>query len=285
MRFKLDPSLLIPYLLGQALAAVNPQSSSVSIKIRNDTIFGVSDESTQVQRFLGIPYAQPPVCDLRLRKAVLLKEKFDILKAQSFSPACYGPEVDSNPNSSEDCLTLNIWRTSNQNEPDALKPVLVWFYGKSLQRGFTVCTFCVIKYPALLSRASGSQIRGIKYSSHILRYRKGELVRLSITPVHLECSSTGSAYSTLAELSTRASWVFERQQMADLDYSISACWTSGWRCIGFRKTLLHLEVTWQSWTVSRCSFSLFRMMAYGGRGDNLFRAGVLESDGAPHVPI
>lgn len=130
--------LLITYLLGQAIASVDPLRSSVSVKIRNGTVVGVNDERNQVQRFLGIPYAQPPVGDLRLRHAIPLNTSFNTFHAQSFGSACYGPEIDSNPDSSEGCLTLNIWRPAGQNKADALKPVMVWFYGGGLRAGYTV---------------------------------------------------------------------------------------------------------------------------------------------------
>lgn len=134
--------LLIAYLLRQAIALVGPLRASVSVKVRNGTVIGVNDERSQVQRFLGIPYAQPPVGDLRLRHAIPLNTSFDPLHAQSFGPACYGPEIDSNPRSSEDCLSLNIWRPAGQEKYSALKPVMVWFYGGGLQTGYTVRICC-----------------------------------------------------------------------------------------------------------------------------------------------
>lgn len=130
--------LLIAYLLGQAIALVDPLHSSVSVKTRNGTVIGINDERSEVQRFLGIPYAQHPVGDLRLRHAIPLNTSFDTLHAQSFGPACYGPEIDSNPDSSEECLTLNIWRPVGQSKDNALRPVMVWFYGGGLRTGYTV---------------------------------------------------------------------------------------------------------------------------------------------------
>jgi carboxylesterase type B len=88
-----------------------------------------------VQRFLGIPYAQPPVGKLRLQHAVPLNVSFGTLYANSFGPACYG---EGNPNPSEDCLTLNIWRPINTSVKADKLPVLVWFYGGGLIQGYSV---------------------------------------------------------------------------------------------------------------------------------------------------
>lgn len=114
--------------------AVNGQIHP-SVTIPNGTITGVGDTENGVQSFLGIPYAQPPVGKLRLQHAVPLNASFGTLNANAFGPACYG---EGNPNPSEDCLTLNIWRPSNTSvKPDKL-PVLVWLYGGGLIQGYSV---------------------------------------------------------------------------------------------------------------------------------------------------
>jgi carboxylesterase type B len=139
MLFALRSLLLVPVLLSEAIAAADHQKSTATVRIRNGTVVGVNDDSNRVQRFLGIPYAQPPIGQLRLQHAQPLDTSFGTLHADSFGPACYGPKVDSNPDSSEDCLTLNIWRSSEQRVEGELKPVLVWLYGGGLRNGYTVC--------------------------------------------------------------------------------------------------------------------------------------------------
>lgn len=112
-------------------------ANSQTVIITNGTIHGVNDPVKNVQRFLGIPYAQPPVRNLRLQQSIPLDSSFGTLNATAFGPACYGK---NNPNPSEDCLTLNIWRPSNvaNAAKDTLLPVLVWFYGGGLSAGYTV---------------------------------------------------------------------------------------------------------------------------------------------------
>jgi carboxylesterase type B len=145
MLLALRSLLLVALLLGEAIASVTHQSSTATVRIRNGTVVGVNDDSNEVQRFLGIPYAQPPVGTLRLQQARPLNASFGTLHADSFGPACYGPELDSNPNSSEDCLTLNIWRPSGQHEEGDMKPVLVWFYGGGLRNGYTVLSLRICR--------------------------------------------------------------------------------------------------------------------------------------------
>ena len=103
-----------------------------TVEIQNGILSGTSDLANGVEKFLGIPYAQPPVGNLRLQHSLPLNESFGELNATSFGPSCYG---GSNPNPSEDCLSINIWRPMNMT---GSVPVLVWLYGGSLVRGYTV---------------------------------------------------------------------------------------------------------------------------------------------------
>jgi carboxylesterase type B len=107
---------------------------AASVTIANGTIIGVSHDS--VQKFLGIPYAAPPVGDLRLRQATPVQTALGIFDASHFGHSCLGPKGSNQPNGSEDCLTLNIWRPDRQSSKEKL-PVLVWLYGGGLSGGYT----------------------------------------------------------------------------------------------------------------------------------------------------
>jgi carboxylesterase type B len=113
-------------------------AAAPTVTIANGTLHGVSDRLNGVDKFFGVPYAQPPVGALRLRQAIPLTEEFGEIDATSFGPSCYGRQ---NPNPNEDCLTLNIWRSSSIEEQ---LPVFVWFYGGSLSNGYTVCSSCFL---------------------------------------------------------------------------------------------------------------------------------------------
>ncbi|KAK8041525.1 Alpha/Beta hydrolase protein [Apiospora phragmitis] len=97
----------------------------VSVAIVNGTLVGVGDGGNSVQRFLGIPYAQPTIRELRLRQARALAASFGTLPANAFGPSCYGSGAQQ-PSASEDCLTLNIWRPDGKRaQANGSLPMLV----------------------------------------------------------------------------------------------------------------------------------------------------------------
>jgi carboxylesterase type B len=107
-----------------------------SVRIANGTINGILDNSNGVEKFLGLPFAEPPIGDRRLRQAGPLQESFGTLQADKFGPGCISARNQSDE--SEDCLTLNIWRPAAIARSNVSLPVLVWLYGGSLTSGNTV---------------------------------------------------------------------------------------------------------------------------------------------------
>jgi para-nitrobenzyl esterase len=80
----------------------------------------------------GVPYAAPPVGELRWRVPQPIKAWTEVKDASHFGPACM--QTDDIPKS-EDCLTLNIWRpTKAQRAP---LPVMIWIYGGAMVHGNT----------------------------------------------------------------------------------------------------------------------------------------------------
>ena len=83
--------------------------------------------------FLGVPYAKPPVGDLRWRAPAPVEPWTDVRAADHFGPNCPQPKLPT-PGSqikaqSEDCLYLNVWaprRTGGKK-----LPVMVWIHGGS----------------------------------------------------------------------------------------------------------------------------------------------------------
>jgi para-nitrobenzyl esterase len=76
--------------------------------------------------FKDIPFAQPPVGDLRWREPLPAKAWSGVRDATTFGPACY-QSGHLNVVSSEDCLQLNIWTPSWPMK--APVPVMLWFHG------------------------------------------------------------------------------------------------------------------------------------------------------------
>ena len=84
-------------------------------------------EADELIKFLGIPFAKPPVDELRFRPPVLPDPWIETFEASEFGPACMQPEFYTfNERRSEDCLTLNIWTPGTDS---AQRPVMVWIHG------------------------------------------------------------------------------------------------------------------------------------------------------------
>lgn len=101
------------------------------IKIANGTIQGEID-SCGIRTFKGVPYAQPPVGNLRWKEPQPVKKWNGIFKADHFGSRAMQRQVWNDmifrsKNISEDCLFLNIW-TPAKSSFDRL-PVLVYFHG------------------------------------------------------------------------------------------------------------------------------------------------------------
>ena len=93
---------------------------------------GTVNPSTGIRVFKGIPFAQPPVGDLRWKEPQPANDWTGVRKAVQFGPRCAQRPVfgDMNFRSTgmgEDCLYLNIWTPAKSG--NAKLPVLVYFYG------------------------------------------------------------------------------------------------------------------------------------------------------------
>lgn len=102
---------------------------------------GIPGRNQEITVFRGVPYAQPPIGELRWRAPQPPQNWYGIREADRFGAMpvqVKGSFLDggkfSEIYSSEDCLYLNIWTPAHS--ADEKLPVLVWFHGGGFQGGY-----------------------------------------------------------------------------------------------------------------------------------------------------
>ena len=107
---------------------------SISVSTKTGTY--VPNQNKDILEFLGIPYAKPPVGNLRYKKTSPLEQSDKVFEAKYFGTSAPQANLEGNilkyHNQSEDCLTLNIWMANNDIKD---KPVIVYFPGSSFIAG------------------------------------------------------------------------------------------------------------------------------------------------------
>jgi para-nitrobenzyl esterase len=118
-------------------------------KVENGIVSGIPAADPRITAFLGVPFAAPPVGNLRWKAPQPARDWDGELAAYKFAPISmqatpglsktdiYTREWNVDPEipMSEDCLYLNIW-TPAANTDERL-PVFVWYFGGGLQVGNT----------------------------------------------------------------------------------------------------------------------------------------------------
>lgn len=105
---------------------------AVRTTIANGIIEGNYDTHSGIQKYFGIPFAKPPVGNLRWKAPQPVSNWIGVKETKQFGPRpmqtmVFG-DMDSRSNGvSEDCLYLNVWTPALRNTKGL--PVLVYFYG------------------------------------------------------------------------------------------------------------------------------------------------------------
>jgi para-nitrobenzyl esterase len=130
-------SLATVLLFSLPALAANP----LQVKTDKGKVEGAFTTDKQVIAFKGIPYAAPPVGDLRWQPPMPAAKWKGTRSATNFGSHCvqsgsYPDMVFHDPGPSEDCLTLNVWTPANVKS-DSKLPVMVWVYGGGFTTGGT----------------------------------------------------------------------------------------------------------------------------------------------------
>lgn len=106
--------------------------TTASINIAQGILTGSENRKTSVKNFKGIPFAQPPIGNLRWQPPQPPTPWIGTYQATHFGPRAmqlpvFGDMAFRSNGMSENCLYLNIWTPASSNNDNL--PVLLYFYG------------------------------------------------------------------------------------------------------------------------------------------------------------
>lgn len=254
MRLEYQVLQFLPFsILGQ-IAVTHAQSQPV-VTINNGTIIGTQNSQYNQDFFLGIPYAQPPLGNLRFALPQPINESWSEKKAITYGPWCHSSplslpgftQTGFHHNESEDCLTLNVVRPNGVNGGARL-PVLAWIHGGGLREGGSADQRYNMSFLVQESVKMGQPTIGVSFNYRLsgFGFLQGRAV-----------NESGVANLGLYDQRLALHWIQENVLAFGGDPR---------------------RVTIQGESAGAVSVG-HHFLAYGGRDDGLFHAGIAESGG------
>ncbi len=129
-------SLPLCAVLSLFLAITWAATDTHRVKVDGGVVEGTTISSGSIRIFKGIPYAAPPVGNLRWKEPMPVVAWSGIRQADAFGARCFQPLLYSDmifrdAGMGEDCLFLNVWTPLNARQ----LPVLVYFHGGGFGAG------------------------------------------------------------------------------------------------------------------------------------------------------
>ncbi len=219
------------------LAASPVVAQVTEVSVTSGRVAGVV--ANGIASFKGIPFAAPPVGELRWKAPQPVKPWTGVKQATTYASSCMQDEMfaklfGATSGLSEDCLYLNVW-TPAKSASDAL-PVMVWIYGGGFVGGMTgvpaydgarlaekgvvlvsvayrVGAFGFLAHPALSKESGkGSGNYGLQDQIAGLRWVKENIARFGGDPsrVTIFGESAGGISVSMLTASPAAKGLFQR---------------------------------------------------------------------------